>query len=101
MKLAAPGETARTLSQVVMGVGFLGAAVIIRDGKQVRGLNTAVTIWCSAAIGAIAGAQLYGFAATGAAVIVVANLLMHILEHRCGLFAAARNEDDKQGPAGT
>ena len=55
IKLAAPGEMARVASQVVMGIGFLGAAVIMRDGLQVRGM-TAVTIWCSWAIGAIAGA---------------------------------------------
>src|SRR6202046_4896013 len=51
---ASRGE-AQIVSYVVSGVGFLGAGVIFKDGGSVRGLNTAATIWCSAAIGAIAG----------------------------------------------
>src|ERR1700733_13442028 len=43
------------VSYVVSGIGFLGAGVIFKDSGSVRGLNTAATIWCSAAIGAIAG----------------------------------------------
>jgi putative Mg2+ transporter-C (MgtC) family protein len=46
---------AQIVSYVVSGVGFLGAGVIFKDAGGVRGLNTAATIWCSAAIGAIAG----------------------------------------------
>ena len=49
---SAPG---RVLSYVVSGVGFLGAGVIFKDGPNVRGLNTAATIWCSAAIGVLCG----------------------------------------------
>jgi len=41
---------------VVSGVGFLGAGAIMKDGGSVRGLNTAATLWCSAAVGACAGA---------------------------------------------
>jgi len=46
---------AQIVSYVVSGVGFLGAGVIIKikDAGGVRGLNTAATIWCSAAVGAI------------------------------------------------
>jgi putative Mg2+ transporter-C (MgtC) family protein len=86
MKLAAPTETARVASQVVMGIGFLGAAVIMRDGLQVRGLNTAVTIWCSSAIGAIAGAGLYSLACEGTAAIVFTNFMLHLVEHSSGWF---------------
>src|SRR5262245_28054278 len=42
--------------QVVTGVGFLGGGVILREGLTIRGLNTAATLWCSAAVGALAGA---------------------------------------------
>ena len=45
----------RIAAQVVSGVGFLGAGVILRDGQKVRGINTAATIWCSAAIGVLCG----------------------------------------------
>jgi len=86
LKLAAPAEMARVASQVVMGVGFLGAAVIMRDGIRVRGLNTAVTVWCSSAIGAITGAGLYMLACEGAVVIVAANFILHVVEHRLGWF---------------
>jgi putative Mg2+ transporter-C (MgtC) family protein len=50
-----PTAQGRIASYVVSGVGFLGAGVIFKDGANVRGLNTAATIWCSAAIGVLAG----------------------------------------------
>ncbi|MBV9288491.1 MAG: MgtC/SapB family protein [Hyphomicrobiales bacterium] len=46
---------ARMAAQVVSGIGFLGAGVIFKEGLNVRGLNTAATLWCSAAVGLIAG----------------------------------------------
>jgi putative Mg2+ transporter-C (MgtC) family protein len=51
----APGAT-QIIAYVVSGVGFLGAGAIMKDGGSVRGLNTAATLWCSAAVGACAGA---------------------------------------------
>src|SRR5580658_28648 len=45
----------RIAAYVVSGVGFLGAGVILRDGVNVRGMNTAATIWCSSAVGVLAG----------------------------------------------
>jgi putative Mg2+ transporter-C (MgtC) family protein len=46
------------IAYVVSGVGFLGAGVIMKQGSNVWGLNTAATLWCSAAVGACAGADL-------------------------------------------
>ena len=46
-----PSATGRVVSYVVSGVGFLGAGVIFKDSANIRGLNTAATIWCSAAVG--------------------------------------------------
>jgi putative Mg2+ transporter-C (MgtC) family protein len=43
------------IAYVVSGIGFLGAGVIMKEGLHVRGLNTAATLWCSAAVGAFAG----------------------------------------------
>lgn len=57
--LGAEGAT-RIISYIVSGIGFLGAGVIMKEGTHVRGLNTAATLWCSAAVGAFSGA---GFAA--------------------------------------
>jgi putative Mg2+ transporter-C (MgtC) family protein len=48
----------QVISYVVSGVGFLGAGVIMKQGGSVWGLNTAATLWCSAAVGACAGADL-------------------------------------------
>src|SRR5258708_6342249 len=45
----------RVAAQVVSGIGFLGGGVILREGLNVRGLATAATMWCSAAVGTLAG----------------------------------------------
>jgi putative Mg2+ transporter-C (MgtC) family protein len=52
-----PGAT-QVIAYVVSGVGFLGAGVILKQGNSVSGLNTAATLWCSAAVRACAGADL-------------------------------------------
>jgi putative Mg2+ transporter-C (MgtC) family protein len=100
-KLSGPNEGARVAAQVVMGIGFLGAAVIMRDGLQVRGLNTAVTLWCSSAVGAIAGAGLYALALSGAIILVTTNFVLHHIEHRSGWFKGLpRSGSDKADPSG-
>jgi len=53
----------RVAAQVVSGIGFLGAGLIFREGMSARGLNTAATLWCSAAIGVLAGAGYLAYAA--------------------------------------
>nr|WP_026919513.1 MgtC/SapB family protein [Gordonia shandongensis] len=70
------GDPTRVAAQIVSGIGFLGAGVILRDGLTVRGLNTAATLWCSAAVGALAGAGLYVAAAFGTAVVIVVNTVL-------------------------
>lgn len=72
----------RIAAQVVSGVGFLGAGVILREGVNVRGVNTAATLWCSAAVGCLAGAGLYLFAATGAVIVAAANLVLRPVARR-------------------
>jgi putative Mg2+ transporter-C (MgtC) family protein len=66
----------RVAAQVVSGIGFLGAGLIFREGLSVRGLNTAATLWCSAAIGVIAGAGFPLYAAVATAFVVFVNLLL-------------------------
>src|SRR5574337_161112 len=63
-------SSTRVASYVVSGVGFLGGGVILREGFNVRGLNTAATLWCSAAVGvlAAAGHLLFALIATGTVV---------------------------------
>ena len=58
MHLNGNAGATQIIAYVVSGVGFLGAGVIMKEGKNVWGLNTAATLWCSAAVGACAGADL-------------------------------------------
>lgn len=69
-------DPTRVAAQVVSGIGFLGAGVILRDGVSVRGINTAATIWCSAAVGVLAGFGFYVPAAMGAGIVVAINLFL-------------------------
>ncbi|OCF89389.1 MgtC/SapB family protein [Nocardia brasiliensis] len=69
-------DPTRVAAQIVSGIGFLGAGVIIRDGLNVRGLNTAATLWCAAAVGALAGAGMYSTAAAGTVAVVVVNIAL-------------------------
>lgn len=69
----------RIIAQIVSGVGFLGAGLIIRDGLNIRGVNTAATIWCAAAVGSLAGAGFYLYALAGSVTVVVANLVLRPL----------------------
>ena len=66
-------------AQVVSGIGFLGAGMIFRDGLNVRGLNTAATLWCSAATGILAGAGAWMHATLAATLVVGVNLLLRPL----------------------
>ncbi|WP_232280927.1 MgtC/SapB family protein [Novosphingobium nitrogenifigens] len=69
----------RVISYVVSGIGFLGAGVIMKDGPQVRGLNTAATLWASAAVGAFAGARLIVEAGMVTLFVLAGNTLLRPL----------------------
>lgn len=69
------GDPSRVAAQIVSGIGFLGGGLILKDGLTVRGLNTAATIWCSAACGTLSGVGLY----KEAAILVICVLLNHCL----------------------
>src|SRR5690606_28297150 len=70
-----PG-TLQVLAYIVSGVGFLGAGVIMREQGNVRGINTAATLWGSAAVGCAAGADLLPEAILGALFVLAANTLL-------------------------
>ncbi|MGC1304277.1 MAG: MgtC/SapB family protein [Caulobacteraceae bacterium] len=67
------------IAYVVSGIGFLGAGVIMKEGAQVRGLNTAATLWASGAVGAAAGAGFFAEAGALAAFVVAGNTLLRPL----------------------
>lgn len=76
-----PGDASptRVAAQVVSGIGFLGAGLIFKEGLNVRGLNTAATLWCSAAIGVLCGAGLLAPALLAATLVMTVNLLLRPL----------------------
>ncbi len=73
-----PGDSSptRMAAQVVSGIGFLGAGIIFREGFNVRGLNTAATLWCSAAVGVLAGGGFLAYAGLLTGGVIVVNLLL-------------------------
>ena len=70
------GDPTRVAAQVVSGIGFLGAGVILREGANVRGLNTAATLWCSAMVGTFAGGGYYALSLGAAALVISTNIAM-------------------------
>jgi putative Mg2+ transporter-C (MgtC) family protein len=77
-----PSARGRIVSYVVSGIGFLGAGVIFKTGSNVQGLNTAATIWCSAAIGALCGLGSLNLALVLAIAIPLTNLLLRPIAYR-------------------
>jgi putative Mg2+ transporter-C (MgtC) family protein len=73
------GSPTRMAAQVVSGIGFLGAGIIFREGLQVTGLNTAATLWCSAAVGLLAGSGHPLHAALATSFVVLVNLTLRPL----------------------
>lgn len=70
------GDPSRVLGQIAAGIGFLGAGVIMRDGFNIHGLNSAATIWCSAAIGTLAGFSLLYEAFIAAGLVALINIVV-------------------------
>lgn len=72
----------RAAAQVITGIGFLGSGIIFKQGANVRGINTAATIWCTAAVGMICSSGRFVFAAAAAALIIFTNVSMRALTNR-------------------
>jgi putative Mg2+ transporter-C (MgtC) family protein len=91
-----PGEDSptRMAAQVVSGIGFLGAGIIFREGLQVTGLNTAATLWCSAAVGLLAGSGHPLHAALATGFVVLVNLMLRPLVRIINRQPMAQTEAD-------
>jgi putative Mg2+ transporter-C (MgtC) family protein len=76
MRVGQADGAVRVISYVVSGIGFLGAGVIMKEGAQVRGINTAATLWASAAVGAFAGSGQPGEAVLVAVFVLAGNTLL-------------------------
>jgi len=86
------------VSYVVSGIGFLGAGVIFKDAGSVRGLNTAATIWCSAAIGAICGLGNPLQALILTAAVLSTNIVLRPLAYR--LYPAQASGEEQEATYG-
>jgi putative Mg2+ transporter-C (MgtC) family protein len=85
-----PGDPGRIAAQIVTGIGFLGAGVILREHGEIYGLTTASTIWLAAALGIGAGAGEYLFSTLAAVVILFTLLTFPRLESYLGKLTQTR-----------
>jgi putative Mg2+ transporter-C (MgtC) family protein len=90
--LEGDSSPSRVAGQVVTGIGFLGGGVILREGFTVRGMNTAATLWCSAAVGSLAGTGKRIEATIGTATVLFIHLALRPLVHRIEMMAQASQE---------
>ena len=75
------GDIGRIASGIVSGIGFLGAGLIIKDDEnKITGLNTAATIWCSAAIGILCGLGLIIEAVIGTVFVLISNIILRKID---------------------
>ena len=66
----------RVGSSIISGVGFLCSGVIFKENGSVRGMNTAATLWCTAAIGVLATTGKYPVAIIATVILIVSNLIL-------------------------
>jgi putative Mg2+ transporter-C (MgtC) family protein len=78
-RLNANAGAAQLAAYIVSGIGFLGAGVIMKDGGKVWGLNTAATLWCSAAVGTLAGIGLLAEAVVVTLAVLAGNTMLRPL----------------------
>ena len=84
-------DNLRVLSQVVTGVGFLGAGVIMKNGLSIHGLSSAAPIWCSAAVGCLCGYGMWRQAALSVAAVVFVNWIVKNIE----IYIQKKNDNQK------
>ena len=77
--LAGADGSVRVIAYVVSGIGFLGAGAIMKEGMNVRGLNTAATLWASAAVGSCAGADMVAQSVALTVFVLAGNTLLRPL----------------------
>ncbi|MBE6719626.1 MAG: hypothetical protein E7571_03080 [Ruminococcaceae bacterium] len=70
-------DITRIASGIVSGIGFLGAGLILREGSNIRGLNTAATVWATAAVGIMCCVTNLEYAIIVGVVIVIVHLVLH------------------------
>jgi len=75
-------DPSRVLSQIVVGIGFIGAGVIIFQKSRIRGITTAAGLWVTAAIGAAVGYRLYNLAICSTLLVLLVLVVFWSVEKR-------------------
>lgn len=94
--ISGDGSQGRVAAYVVSGIGFLGGGVILKDGFNIRGLNTAATLWCTAAVGTLAALGQIGLAAVGTGAVLASNLLLRPLAQGVSRAAGGRRRSRRE-----
>jgi putative Mg2+ transporter-C (MgtC) family protein len=92
LSAADKSDSTRIAGQIVSGIGFLGGGVILREGITVRGMNTAATLWCSAAIGTLAGFGYILYALIGTLAVLSSHFLFRPLAHVIDVYTQGKGE---------
>lgn len=71
-------DTARVAAQIVAGVGFLGAGIIVYKKNEVHGLTTAAGVWATAGVGMACGGKLYVIAVGATLILILAQFIFHM-----------------------
>lgn len=100
LSASAGGDATRVASQIVTGIGFLGAGAIMRTGAGIRGLTTAAMIWVNAAIGVACGGGEYRLAIIATGVTLCVLLVMTPIEKALDRHLKNRRgkDDDDDDP---
>ena len=87
-------DTTRIAAQVVTGIGFLCSGIIFKEGLNVRGLNTAATMWCTAAIGVITSSGMILYAASAVIVLISSNIIFRFIAERISPLTSFGEEEN-------
>lgn len=80
---SAEADASRVAAQIVSGIGFLGAGIIVYRKHEIHGLTTAAGVWATSGVGMAAGAEMYLFAAGTTVILIAVQCLMHV---KCRFF---------------
>jgi len=75
-------DPSRIISQIVVGIGFVGAGVIIYHRSKIHGITTAASLWVTAAIGAAIGFKLYNLATIATCLVLIVLIVLYFIENR-------------------
>ena len=90
------GDATRVAAQVVTGVGFLCSGIIFKEGLNVKGLKTAATLWCSAAIGVLSSLGLVMHVGISVLMLVTSNTVFPIIASKVISLVNMTGRDDEE-----